>query len=619
VCSLLLFGASLTPAGSALPSQFGLQVVDCHGPYVNKVAFSVYRGADAQWSALAEDLVDVANEPVNPQERSNILTSRSEYNSFWGLALNTFFDQYFVSEPEGPQGRGGWPTNYLALRQAIAMAIDKYALANMAFGVEGVPVENVVPSYLTEWYNPSLPVDYRVGDLAGANAVLDAAGFLDSNGDGHREAPDAKPFKLSLLYVPIMQAPKALWLSLISTNTTKIAEYIGDILESLHLNCGVYPFSQASFDYFTHYGMRDFNLALMPFTVPGRTPFYLEDLFYSYSIPTTNIFNFSNATVDMLLESFNTTLSHDALHDNVLKLQTVLAENLPMIPLITRYRYTAHRTDRFDKWVEVPGVGAATIWSLLSSRLKPNQDDRNPASGVGGLLRVALGEAPVNLNPFIVPVDDTWLVLNSIYSRLVEWQPITGEPIPSLATNWIVELEGDGLRMTFNLVNNATWHDGVPFTAYDVNFTYHYVNNLPGPWPYPGPKPFIDFTSIQVLNNVTLVIHTPLKGYYALFDIASQLILPKHIWQGIIRPAYFDNPRPIGTGPFQFVSQPEPGLVNLQYYPAYHYGIPGPREAPPFVDVLLLAWLAGGLFVVVMTVIGAVWHLRRTPHGMRPD
>jgi ABC-type transport system substrate-binding protein len=619
VCSLILVGASLTPTSSALPSQFGFQIFDYHGPYVNEVTFSVYRGADAQWSALADDLVDVANEPVNPQERLAIQTSRSEYSSFWGLALNTFFDKYFVGEPEGPQGRGGWPTNYLALRQAIAMAIDKYALAAMAFGAEGLPVENVVPSYLTAWYNPGLPVDYRAGDLAGASAVLDAAVFLDANHDGYREAPDARTFRLSLLYVPLLQAPKALWHSLIATNTTRIAEYIGDVLGSLHLNCGIYPFSQTSFDYFTHYGRRDYNLALMPFTVPGRTPFYLEDLFYSYSIPTTNIFNFSNATVDALLESVNTTLSYDTLHDNVLKLQTDIAQNLPLIPLITRYSYAAHRTDRFEEWVEVPGVGAANIWSLLSSRLKPDQVDRNPASGVGGALRVALGEAPADLNPLTVSVDDTWLVLNSMYSRLVEEQPFTGKPIPSLATNWIIEPEGNGLRVTFNLVNNATWHDGVRFTAYDVNFTYNYVNNLPGPWPYPGPKPFINVASIEVLNNVTLVMHTPLNGYFALFDIASQLILPKHIWEGIIRPAFFRNPRPVGTGPFRFVSQPEPGVINLEYYPDYHYGVPGPRELPPFVDVYLLSWLAGGLFVVTMVAVGAVWYLRRTPHGMRPD
>jgi len=114
-------------------------------------------------------------------------------------------------------------------------------------------------------------------------------------------------------------------------------------------------------------------------------------------------------------------------------------------------------------------------------------------------------------------------------------------------------------------------------------------------------------------------MHTPLKGYFALFAIASQLILPKHIWEGIIRPAFFGNPRPVGTGPFRFVSQPEPGVINLEYYPDYHYGIPGPRELPPFVDVYLLSWLAGGLFVVAMIAVGAVWYLRRTPHGMRPD
>jgi peptide/nickel transport system substrate-binding protein len=235
---------------------------------------------------------------------------------------------------------------------------------------------------------------------------------------------------------------------------------------------------------------------------------------------------------------------------------------------------------------------------------------------VGGTLQFGLDQIPDSLNPILAKLEDTWIVLDSIYSRLVTMNPATGESLPSLARSWVIEPDGDELRITFNLLNNATWHDGEFFNAYDVNFTYHYLNNLPGPWPYANPKPHIEFSSIQVLNNITLVILTPLTDYFALFDITSAVILPEHIWGGIIRPAFFENPRPVGTGPFMFDKQPEPGLIYLSYYPDYPYAIVGARELPPVLDISFLLWLTGGIFVIVLTVVGAIWYLRRRPHGL---
>jgi peptide/nickel transport system substrate-binding protein len=167
-------------------------------------------------------------------------------------------------------------------------------------------------------------------------------------------------------------------------------------------------------------------------------------------------------------------------------------------------------------------------------------------------------------------------------------------------------------------VNNATWHDGATFSSSDVNFTYHYIRDLPGPWPTRDPKPILNFTSIDVINNVTIVIHTPLNGYNNFIRLANIPILPEHIWEDILQPVYFTNPRPVGTGPFRFVSRPEPGLVYLEYFEEYHYGMPGARQSLVYVDVPLITWLAAGSFVIIMTAIAAFWYLRRRPHGFEP-
>lgn len=43
------------------------------------------------------------------------------------------------------------------------------------------------------------------------------------------------------------------------------------------------------------------------------------------------------------------------------------------------------------------------------------------------------------------------------------------DPIPYLAKSW--ETSDDGLRVTLHLVDNATFHDGVPITSEDVAFS----------------------------------------------------------------------------------------------------------------------------------------------------
>lgn len=626
--SLFIIGSSLSSSAVfAAPMQPFMDDFSINGPNVNEVVFGVYHGGDAQWAALVDGLIDVGNAPMNLDERAEIEFNEWEVDGFWGIACSTHFDPFFVEEPEGPPGVNGFPFNYVGLRRAIAMAIDKYEVAQFSFGEAGVALDHIIPASFSAWHEPDLGVDYRNGDIEGAIDVLEASGFIDFNSDGFRDAPNATEVTLSFYYTPMELALKATQHSKIATNTTLIAESIRDTVEALGFRINLFPVSETTLWAYTHIGFRSYQMALIPLEIQSGAPQFIQDLFYSMTIPvfdppwaqsyiySTNIMNFHNTTVDALIETMNSTYNFDDYHDLLSELQIAIAQNQPLIPLCTRFEYTAQRVDRFEHWFNQPGVGAANAWSLLQTQLRSGQPGRHPITGVGGSMEVGLNDVPATLNPILATLPDSWLVLDSIYSRLVRMDPVTGEAIPDLARSWVIEPEGNGLRITLNLQNNATWHDGEAFTADDVYFTYDYINNPPGTWPFSRPKPHINVTSVEVLTNVTVVLHTPLNGYFALFDIANIVVLPQHLWEGIIRPAFFENPRPVGTGPFRFVSRPEAGLINIEYFPDYHYGLPGSRELPVFVDYSLLIWLSGGIFVIVLTGLGGFWYLRRTPHG----
>ncbi|MDQ3167245.1 MAG: ABC transporter substrate-binding protein, partial [Chloroflexota bacterium] len=57
-------------------------------------------------------------------------------------------------------------------------------------------------------------------------------------------------------------------------------------------------------------------------------------------------------------------------------------------------------------------------------------------------------------------------VLGLVFETLWTTNVLTPEYIPLLADSW--ELAEDGITYTFNLNQNATWHDGTPFTSADV-------------------------------------------------------------------------------------------------------------------------------------------------------
>jgi len=79
-----------------------------------------------------------------------------------------------------------------AVYKAMSMAIDRPLLVEVGYGQAGKVTCNLVPAPAA-FNSESMTCD--VQDIAGANAMLDAAGYMDTDGDGVREA-NGKPMKL---------------------------------------------------------------------------------------------------------------------------------------------------------------------------------------------------------------------------------------------------------------------------------------------------------------------------------------------------------------------------------------------------------------------------------------
>ncbi|HEX2046783.1 MAG TPA: ABC transporter substrate-binding protein [Acidimicrobiales bacterium] len=144
-------------------------------------------------------------------------------------------------------------------------------------------------------------------------------------------------------------------------------------------------------------------------------------------------------------------------------------------------------------------------------------------------------------------------LMSSFIFDTLGFPDVTGDPKPWLARSW--ESTPDGKTWTFRLRDNVRWHDGRPFTADDVVFTFDY--NLKGPGSTTGVYSAVNYIdTVTSPDPSTVVITTTQARPTFLTDVVGSFsgmsIMPKHIWESVTDPAKFQGDQAlVGTGPYK--------------------------------------------------------------------
>jgi len=86
------------------------------------------------------------------------------------------------------------------------------------------------------------------------------------------------------------------------------------------------------------------------------------------------------------------------------------------------------------------------------------------------VLRYVTGSEPESLDPQFVTGQPEARIMMALYEGLVEYHPITMEPIPAIAESW--EIGPDGTEYLFHLRKNAKFSNGDPITAKDFVYSF---------------------------------------------------------------------------------------------------------------------------------------------------
>jgi len=167
-----------------------------------------------------------------------------------------------------------------------------------------------------------------------------------------------------------------------------------------------------------------------------------------------------------------------------------------------------------------------------------------------------------------------YIAANNIFSRLVVTEAIGDAAYPDLAHHW--EILDGAKRYRFYLNPNARWHDGVPLTASDVEYS-HTEALKHG---YSGAAYLAGVSAINIIDDHTIdyVLDEPNSGF--LVQLGSYVlthIIPKHLYENTDWATNPHNLDPVGSGPFRFESSVPGDRVVLSAVPDYW----GP---PPGVD-----------------------------------
>ncbi len=205
--------------------------------------------------------------------------------------------------------------------------------------------------------------------------------------------------------------------------------------------------------------------------------------------------------------------------------------------------------------------------------------------GGGGALKVLWWQAPTLLNPHFAVGTKDQEASRIFYEPLAHWDaegnlvPILAAEIPDTENDG---LSRDGLTVTWKLKPNVRWHDGHPLTADDLVFNWEYAAD-----PATAAVSIGTYKDIKVEKADDLTVRVrfqkPTPFWADAFVGIYGMIIPKHLFEAYKGDKSRDAPanlKPVGTGPYKFVSFNPGDLVTGELNPDYH------EPNRPFFDTI---------------------------------
>ena len=327
------------------PNYWGKQ------PFVEEVIFQFYADQDAMAQALKAGEVDYVRSILPEQYESidaeeDIVGINGNGQGWTQLAFNTY-----DKDIDG----GGASTTAVRdpkFRDALGYAIDGQELVDQVLSGHGLPGTTVVPPFLSQFHID--PANPRTFDLDEAKSRLDAAGYLDSNGNGTREDKEGKEISLRI-YHPTTDAKYA-----------KAGQFVADWWQQIGIGATIQGFESDTLTELLYTpeagGTADYDIELWGW-VGGADPDFLLSIFITSQIGVWSDSNYSNPAYDALYDQQKKAATFEARKPIVDEMQNLIYDEAPYHVLFYDAELHAYRTDKFEGWVLQPRDGGVSLFA----------------------------------------------------------------------------------------------------------------------------------------------------------------------------------------------------------------------------------------------------------------
>jgi ABC-type transport system substrate-binding protein len=528
-----------------------------NGPYVDKIVYNVIEGDDQQVLALQNDEIDLIGDMVDPthlptlEGADNIEVANVRRNGIGYVTIKT--DKY--------------PFNITNFRRAIAFALDKQAISDDAWDGLSDPQDSCVPIVNPFSCEGLLPYTYYEANVELGNAMLDAEGFDIDPLTGYRNAPNGEPFDV------LVECADS------SNVAIEVGSKVAEALVALHVDATSQPTDFYEYLYRLYYH-DDFDIV---FLGTSYTTFDIDFLAYEYwsEYAYRDYYNFAcwqNATYDSWRDQLLHSTDYEDVYEAAFKMQEIWVYSCPEIVCYENFELSAYRTDKFEGYVNDVSGGVPGWWTNQKVHLKPGQ----PGAPWGGEFRWSNPKDIDTFNFMTSTSGYTSNVLNEFYDSLLTLDEF-GNLIPWIAESYKSETHADNAeipagytRLTFDMIQNATWTDGLPMTANDVVYSLNYFRDADG---NPYQPDLVEMTAAYAPTNYRIIVEFETESYWHVNSVGYKPILPKHFFLTIGEDGWNTwDPHPpteamVTSGPFNVSDYVQGEFCELTYFPNYVFGL----------------------------------------------
>ncbi|HIQ83443.1 MAG TPA: ABC transporter substrate-binding protein [Candidatus Pullichristensenella stercorigallinarum] len=315
---------------------FGLE-----GPYLDTLTVRIYADANSAVLALLSGEIEAITSTLAVSLQNQVTNAGEPYAVATVPSLGFgYFGFSYANELLADN----------VVRKAIAQCIDRDALINIAIEGGGVKMETPIsPVYSTLVEGAAT---FPALDVEAANAELEAAGYIDRDGDGIRESESGDPLSFALT----------------CRNNTSNIDAISNIFKAncaeIGVNIDINIVDPATYtDLVTK--QKTFDINYIEWGVIEDCDMGMTSIYHSTA--TMNFMQYQNDEIDALLDEISATADADTRLELTYKFQEAFVEELPVVSVLVRTNAYAYSNANYTGWSLKPGLyGVCDAESLLN-------------------------------------------------------------------------------------------------------------------------------------------------------------------------------------------------------------------------------------------------------------